>query len=63
MVIVDDFLQYLENLAVEKKKVLSSGIVESVEVRFVEELRCNIDAMVRALSIMFCHNIFNSCLR
>ena len=63
MVIVDDFLQYLDNVIVEKKNVFSSGIVESAEVRFVEEKRCNIDTMVRALSIMFCHSILNSCLR
>ena len=35
MVITDDFLQYLENLEVDKKKVLSSGIAESVEVTYV----------------------------
>ena len=56
MVIIDDSLQYLENLEVDKKKVLLSGIAESMEVTYVGEKRSSIDSFVRALSIMFSHN-------
>ena len=43
-----DNLRYLENLEVEKKKVLLSGIVESVGVIFVGEKRYSIDTLVQA---------------
>ena len=43
-----DNLRYLENLEVEKKKVLLSGIAESVGVVFVGEERYSIDALVQA---------------
>ena len=56
MVIIDDSLQNLGNLEVDKKKVYLSGIAESMEVTYVGEKRYSIDSMVRALSIMFCHN-------
>ena len=42
-----DNLRYLENLEVEKKKVLLSGIAESVGVVFVGEKRYSIDALVQ----------------
>ena len=48
MVILDDSLQYLENLEVDKKKVLLSGIVESMGVTFVGEKRYSIDTLVQA---------------
>ena len=44
MVIIDDSLQYLENLEVTKKKVHLSGIVESVEVTYVGGKRYSIDS-------------------
>ena len=56
MVMVDDSLQYLENLEVGKKKVLLSGIVESTEVTYVREKRYCVNSLVRALSIMLSHN-------
>ena len=56
MVIIDDSLQYLENLEVDKKKVLLSGIAESMEVTYVGEKRSSMDSFVCALSIMFSHN-------
>ena len=43
-----DNLRYLENLEVEKKKVLLSGIVESVGVTFAGEKRYSIDTLVQA---------------
>ena len=43
-----DNLRYLENLEVEKKKVLLSGIVESVGVIYVGEKRYSIDTLVQA---------------
>ena len=56
MVIIDDSFQYLENLEVDKKKVLLREIVESMEVTYVGEKRSSMDSFVRALSIMFSHN-------
>ena len=56
MVIIDDSLQYLENLEVDKKKVLLREIVESMEVTYVGEKRSSMDSFVCALSIMFSHN-------
>ena len=46
MVIIDDSLQYLENLEVDKKQVLSSEVVESMRVTYVGERRCSIDTLV-----------------
>ena len=56
MVIIDDSFQYLENLEVDKKKVLLREIVESMEVTYVGEKRSSMDSFVCALSIMFSHN-------
>ena len=56
MVIIDDSLQNLGNLEVDKKKVYLSGITESMEATCVGEKRYSIDSLVRVLSIMFCHN-------
>ena len=56
MVIIDDSFQYLENLEVDKKKVLLREIVESMEVTYVGEKRSSMDSFVRALSIMFSHS-------
>ena len=56
MVIIDDSFQYLENLEVDKKKVLLREIVESMEVTYIGEKRSSMDSFVRALSIMFSHN-------
>ena len=47
MVIIDDPLQYLENLEVDEKKVLSSGIVESLGVTHAGEKRYNVDTLVQ----------------
>ena len=46
MVIADNSLQYLENLEVDKKKVLVSGIVVSMGVTYVAEKRYSIDKLV-----------------
>ena len=51
MVIIDDSLQYLENLEVDKKKVLSSGIVESMGVTYVGEKRYSIDTLLQRYCI------------
>ena len=56
MVIIDGPLYLFENLAIGEKNVLLSGIAESMEAARVEEKRYNIDILVRALSIMLCHN-------
>ena len=56
MVIIDDSFQYLENLEVDKKKVLLREITESMEVTYVGEKRSSMDSFVCALSIMFSHN-------
>ena len=56
MVIIDDSFQYLENLEVDKKKVLLREIAESMEVTYVGEKRSSMDSFVCALSIMFSHN-------
>ena len=56
MVILNDSLQNVENLEVDKKKVHLGGIVESMEATYVGEKQYGIDSLVRALSIMFCHN-------
>lgn len=47
MVIIDDPLQYLENLEVDEKKVLSSGIVESMGVTYAGEKRYSVDTLVQ----------------
>ena len=46
MVIADNSLQYLENLEVDKKKVLVSGIVVSMGVNYIAEKRYSIDKLV-----------------
>ena len=51
MVIIDDSFQYLENLEVDKKKVLLSGIVESMEVTYVGGKRSSMDSFVCGLSL------------
>ena len=56
MVIIDNSLQYKENLEVDKKKVLLSVTAESIETTYVGEKRYSIDYLVVALSIMFSHN-------
>ena len=54
MAIIGGLLQYLENLQylkyleVEKRIVLLSGIVESIEVKYVGDKRYSIDTLVRA---------------
>ena len=48
MVIIDDSLQYLENLEVDKKKALSSGIAESMWVAYFGEKRYSIVTLVQA---------------
>ena len=45
MVITDESLQYLENVEVEKKKVLLSGIVGSVGVTYIGEKQYSIDTL------------------
>ena len=47
MVIIDDPLQYLENLEVDEKKVLSSGIVESMGVTYAGDKRYSVDTLVQ----------------
>ena len=47
MVVIDDSLQYLQNLQVDKNNALLSGIVESVGVTHVEEMWYNMDALVQ----------------
>ena len=64
MVIIDDSLQYLENLEVDKKKVLSSGIVESMGVTYVGEKRYSIDTLLQRYCIgpdiwVFCSDTMN----
>ena len=56
MVIIDGPLYFFENLAIGEKNVLFCGNAESMEVAYVEEKRYSIDILVRALSIMLCHN-------
>ena len=46
--LIDDPLQYLENLEVDKEKVLSTGIVESMEHAYVDEKPYSIDTLVWA---------------
>ena len=48
MFIIDDSLQYLENLGVDKKKALLSGIVESMGVTYVGQKRYSINTLVQA---------------
>ena len=48
MFIIDDSLQYLENLGVGKKKALLSGIVESIGVTYVGQKRYSINTLVQA---------------
>ena len=48
MVVIDDSLQNLENLAVDKEKVLLNGIVESMGLTYVEEKRYSIDRLALA---------------
>ena len=48
MVIIDNSLQYLEIVGVDKKKVLLIGIVESNGVTYVGQKRCSIDTLVPA---------------
>ena len=58
MVIIDDFLQYLENaqylenLKVEKRKVLLSGIIERVEVKYIGEKRYRTVALVQEYYVL-----------
>ena len=52
MVIIDGSLQYIANLEVEKKKVLLSGIAESMVATYVGEKQYSIN---KYLSILFCH--------
>ena len=47
MVIKENSLQYLKDLEIDKKKVLLSGTVESMEVTYVGEKRCSIDTLLR----------------
>lgn len=53
MVIIDDFLQYLENaqylenLKVEKRKVLLSGIIERMEVKYIGKKRYSAVTLVQ----------------
>ena len=47
VVIIDNCLQYLENLEVDKKKVPLSGLVESTGVTYVGEKQYSIDTLVR----------------
>ena len=44
--LIDDPLQYLENLEVDKEKVLLTGIVESMGLTYVDEKRYSIDTLV-----------------
>ena len=44
---MDNCLQYLENLEVDKKKEPLSGLVESTGVTYVGEKRYSIDTLVR----------------
>ena len=58
MVIIDDFLQYLENaqylenLKVEKRKVLLSGIIERVEVKYIGEKRYRTVTLVQEYYVL-----------
>ena len=63
MVIIDDSLQYLKDLEVDKKKVILSGIVESMGVTYIGEERYSIDPLVWSFeyfvlsrSILLCYN-------
>ena len=60
MVIIDDSLQYLENLEVDKKKALLSGIVESMWVTYVGEKRYSIDTLVQTFEyFVLSQSIYN----
>ena len=58
MVIIDDFLQYLENaqylenLKVEKRKVLLSGIIERMEVKYIGEKRHSVVTLVQEYYVL-----------
>ena len=58
MVIIDDFLQYLENaqylenLKVEKRKVLLSRIIERMEVKYIGEKRCSAATLVQEYYVL-----------
>ena len=46
--LIDDPLQYLENLEVDKEKVLLTGIVESMALTYGDEKPYSIDTLVWA---------------
>ena len=48
MVLIDYSLQYIEKLEADMKKVISSGIVESMGVTYVGEKRYSIYTLIRA---------------
>lgn len=58
MVIIDDFLQYLENaqylenLKVEKRKVLLSRIIERMEVKYIGEKRYSAATLVQEYYVL-----------
>lgn len=58
MVIIDDFLQYLENaqylenLKVEKRRVLLSGIIERMEFKYIGEKRYSAVTLVQEYYVL-----------
>ena len=44
--LIDNPLQYLENLEVDKEKVLLTGTLESMGLTYVDEKRYSIDTLV-----------------
>ena len=54
---------YLENLEVDKKKVILSGIVESVGITYVGEKQYCIDTLVREFEYCFFTINLQSCYR